>query len=77
MPDIKEKLETRLHNRWNLNETENEQLINLNKKAIKSSPIRSYFVNYELDDIEKELEKIDKEANHLEITLRRAIGMLF
>ena len=56
-------------------EDESEELNSSHKRTSRStsSPFRSYFVNYELKDLEKELEKIDKEALDLERQLRHAM----
>lgn len=78
LPCIKKKLDSRLHDSWSVGDEkpQENQLSNGNKRRSRSkaaSPIKSYFVNYELEDLKKELEKIDKEAYDLEITLRHAI----
>lgn len=72
LPCLKKKLDSRLHDSWNDENLDNQ--LNSKNRRPKSSPIKSYYVNYELQDLKKELEKIDKEAHNLEIALRHAIS---
>ena len=76
LPCIRKKLASRLHDSWSVDEEEDSSLCGSYKRKSRSnaSPFKSLFLNYELEDLEEEAEKIKKEADELERQLRHVIA---